>query len=108
MDPQAGCITVQDVDARERTEDLDRLLRIFMRDGRLTRLPAKASRRRLLLDHIVQSFEPGVRMTELEVNAVLRGFYPPDPVSLRRYLIDAALLTRQDGVYWRSGGYIEV
>jgi hypothetical protein len=96
------------VDGRESTEDLDRLLRIFMRDGQLTRLPAKAGRRRLLLDHIVQSFEPGVRMTELQVNAVLRGFYPPDPVSLRRYLIEAGLLSREDGVYWRSGGHVEV
>jgi hypothetical protein len=98
-------------DRRELTdqEQLERLLTIFMPDGeRLTRIPARESKRLPLLGYIARSFEPGVRMTEIEVNAVLRGFYPPDPVALRRYLVDAGHLTRQDGVYWRSGGYVEV
>jgi hypothetical protein len=29
-------------------------------------------------------------------------------VSLRRYLVDAGLMARDHGTYWRTGGYVEV
>ena len=32
----------------------------------------------------------------------------PDVAALRRYLVDEGLLTREVGVYWRIGGYVEV
>ncbi len=32
----------------------------------------------------------------------------PDVAALRRYLVDEGLLTREAGVYWRSGGTVEV
>jgi hypothetical protein len=41
------------------------------------------------------------------VNAILRSFYD-DYVTLRRYLIDAGLMAREDGIYWRTGGYVAV
>ncbi|MFS8479868.1 MAG: DUF2087 domain-containing protein [Micromonosporaceae bacterium] len=88
--------------------DPERVLRVFLKDGRLVAIPAKASKRRVLLEHIVCAFEPGVRMPEREVDAVLRAFYEPDWVSLRRYLVDEGLLSREDGWYWRTGGYVDV
>jgi hypothetical protein len=39
----------------------DQRLRVFVRRGRIETLPAKRSRRRLLLDKIAQGFEPGLR-----------------------------------------------
>jgi hypothetical protein len=33
-------------------------------------------------------------------------FYP-DHTTLRRYLVDEGLLTRAEGVYWRTGGRAE-
>jgi hypothetical protein len=36
-------------------------LRPFIRDGRITALPAKRDRRLLLLDQVAQAFEPGRR-----------------------------------------------
>ena len=30
----------------------------------------------------------------------------PDYATLRRYLVDEGLLTRADGVYWRTGGRV--
>ena len=47
-------------------------------------------------------------MTEREVDAVLRAFYEADWVSLRRMLIDADLMARSDGWYWRIGGWVDV
>ena len=89
-------------------DDRERVLRTFLRDGRLVSMPAKASKRRVVLEHIVAAFEPGVRIPEPEVDAVLRAFYEHDYVSLRRYLVDAGLMARDHGVYWRTGGYVEV
>lgn len=80
-----------------------KVLRSFLRDGRLVRMPAHRSKRRVLLDHVVQVFEPGQRYTEKEVDALLRAF-ADDYVTIRRYLVDEDLLSRDHGVYWRSGG----
>jgi hypothetical protein len=88
--------------------DQEKVLRTFLRDGRLVSIPAKAGKRRVLLEHIARAFEPGVRLPEREVDAVLRAFYEPDWVSLRRYLIDEGLMSREDGLYWRTGGPVDV
>src|SRR5438067_1845365 len=37
------------------------VLRAFIRDGRLVRLPAGRAKRRIVLEHIAACFEPGVR-----------------------------------------------
>ena len=39
----------------------DPRLRVFVDGGRIKTMPARQSRRRLLLDVIAQAFEPGVR-----------------------------------------------
>ncbi|KKK07727.1 DUF2087 domain-containing protein [Micromonospora sp. HK10] len=81
------------------------ILRTFLRDGALTRLPAQRGRRRVLLEHITdRSFETGVRYPERAVDDALRGWCEggtADHVTLRRYLIDERLLHRDHGVYWR-------
>lgn len=83
------------------------VLRVFVGAGRLRQMPAQRSKRRVVLEHIVASFEPGLRYPERAVDAVLRAWYD-DHVTLRRYLIDEQLLDREDGVYWRIGGYVDV
>jgi hypothetical protein len=87
------------------------LLRIFVPDGRLLRLPARRVRRRLVLEYLAQSFEPGRRFPEREVDAVLRAWCAGgevDHVTLRRYLLDEGLLSRDHGTYWRIGGWVDV
>jgi hypothetical protein len=83
------------------------VLRVFVRAGRLTQIPVARGKRRIVLEHIAANFEPGVRYPERDVDAVLRAWHP-DHASLRRYLIDEGLMTREKGVYWRSGGPVEV
>jgi hypothetical protein len=78
-----------------------------VRNGRLTSIPAQRSKRLIVLDHLVRVFEPGVRYPEREVNALLAVWHP-DVAALRRYLVDEGLLTREAGVYWRIGGYVDV
>jgi hypothetical protein len=83
----------------------DQRLRVFIRRGRIQTMPAKQSRRRLLLDKIAQGFEPGVRYPERRVSEFLGAMYA-DYAALRRYLVDEELLSRAGGEYWRSGGTV--
>ena len=79
-------------------------LRAFVRDGRITAMPAKRPRRRLLLDQVAQAFEPGRRYPEPVVDEILKAVFD-DHCALRRYLVDESFLSRTaDGIYWRSGG----
>lgn len=80
----------------------DAVLRTFISDGRLTQLPAARGKRRIVLRHIVATFEPGVKYPEREVDAALRAWHD-DYVTLRRYLIDEELMARESGIYWRTG-----
>jgi hypothetical protein len=43
---------------------------------------------------------------EAEVNAVLKSVYD-DHAALRRYLIDEGLMSRESGLYWRTGGTVD-
>jgi hypothetical protein len=56
-----------------------------------------------VLEHIVTTFEPGVKYPERDVDAVLRAWHPDCP-SPRRHLVDEELMAREGGVYWRIGG----
>jgi hypothetical protein len=85
----------------------DAVLSAFVRNGRLVSIPAQHGKRRVVLDHLVRVFEPGVRYPEREVNALLAVWHA-DVAALRRYLVDEGLLTREAGVYWRSGGPVDV
>ena len=81
----------------------DARLRVFVRGGRIDALPARRSRRRMLLAEVAQAFEPGVRYSERAVNQALAAMYP-DFAALRRYLVDEQFLDRDGGEYWRIGG----
>jgi hypothetical protein len=84
-----------------------RVLRNFLRDGRLTHLPMAPSKRRVVLDFLAGRFEPGRRYPEKEVNLLLGQFHG-DVASLRRALVDEDFLARDQGWYWRSGGSVNL
>ena len=83
----------------------DPRLRAFLGHGKIATIPARQSRRRLLLDTIAQAFEPGVRYSERRVGLFLAAMHD-DYAALRRYLVDEDFLSRADGQYWRSGGTV--
>lgn len=84
-----------------------RILRIFVRDGRLVQIPAVHSKRMVVLDWLANMFEPGQAYPENEVNERLAAVHA-DYAALRRYLVDDEFLHRRDGFYWRAGGTFEV
>ncbi len=89
------------------TEDEEAVLRSFFRDGRLTEIPAKRSKRRIVLERIALEFEPGVRYDERTVNATVGRFFT-DHAAVRRALVDEGFLDREHGEYWRTGGRVDV
>lgn len=85
------------------TADEVRTLQTFFTGNRLSRIPEKRAKRLVVLERLSQEFEPGVKYPERQVSFMLQLFHP-DFAALRRYLVDEGFLTREDGVYWRSGG----
>jgi hypothetical protein len=89
------------------SEDEESVLRTFFRNGRLVEIPAKESKRRIVLERIAVEFDPGVRYDENEVNVIVGRFFN-DYAALRRYLVDEGFLSRDHGAYWRTGGRVDV
>lgn len=87
--------------------EVARVLRAFVRNGELLSIPAVRSKRLVVLDWLAQRFEPGWRYPEKRVNEVLREVHE-DTAALRRGLVDEGFLDRAEGVYWRTGGSVEV
>jgi hypothetical protein len=86
----------------------DRVLGNFLdAEGRLHTIPTKQAKLLVVLDHLAQSFEPGMKYREAQVNEILAEFHP-DYAALRRYLVENGFLDRADNVYWRSGGTFDV
>ena len=96
--PREKYIPARDLDANTR-----KVLTAYLNaDGSLKHFPAQSSRQRIILDYLTAAFEPGRVYSEKEVNAILRRFHP-DTATIRRALVEAALLAREaDGSkYWR-------
>jgi hypothetical protein len=82
-----------------------RRVRALFSRGRLVEIPRAPELRLELLRHLAERFEPGRSYREAEVNALL-GEVHDDHAALRRYLVDAGLIGRDDdgATYWRAGG----
>lgn len=83
------------------TPEEEKVLATFVRDGRLVQIPARQGKKLVILRWLVERFEPGRSYPEPEVNERLRQVNP-DYAALRRYLVDAGLMQREGGVYWRT------
>ena len=83
----------------------ERVLRAFMEGDRVRAIPARHSKRQVILDLLAQDFEPGIRYSEKQVNLIL-GRRFADTAALRRHLVDDGFLEREGGAgsYWRAGG----
>ena len=77
-----------------------KVLRSFMRHGRLVSLPAQRKKRDVILEKLAEEFEFGRDYPEREVNLRLAEFFD-DFFTLRRELIGRGLMTRDKGIYRR-------
>jgi hypothetical protein len=77
-----------------------KVLRTFMRNGRLLQIPAQLKKWQVILEKVVELFEFGRTYTEKEVNFILLDVHE-DVASLRRGMIEEGLMTRDHGIYQR-------
>ena len=78
-----------------------KVLKTFFRHGRLVGVPAQLKKRQIILEKLVEEFEPDRDYPEIEVNRVLVEFHE-DVASLRREFISFKLMKRTArGVYRR-------
>jgi len=94
--PQPGLSGAVEQDAYR-----EKVLRTFFKNGRLTQLPAQHKKRLVVLEKLLEEFEPGRPYEEREVNAILFEFND-DVATLRREMIDNRLMTRDKGIYIRA------
>jgi DNA-binding transcriptional ArsR family regulator len=83
-------------------DEADKVLRSYLEGERLTQIPAKHSKRMILLAWLADKFEIGMKYPEKIVNEMLKQYHP-DCASLRRALVDHGFMQREGGVYWRIG-----
>ena len=89
-------------DELRRLTDEERVIRAFVKDGRLVSIPAKPRKRELLLLYLLDVAFPDDRVyEEREVNQRLALLHR-DVSALRRYLVDGGLMTRDAGIYRRA------
>lgn len=98
--PEAAAAVITDGPWSDQEKNI---LRRFFSGARLSEIPTSTKKRRLVLERLAQEFEPGLRYQERDVNFTLQLFHE-DYVSLRRYMVEEDILTRAEGVYWRTGG----
>lgn len=70
----------------------------FFRYGKLTALPVQRKKREIVLAYIAKRFEQGRDYTEKEIDGAIHEFFD-DHCTLRREMIAAGLMTRENGIY---------
>jgi ArsR family transcriptional regulator, arsenate/arsenite/antimonite-responsive transcriptional repressor len=76
-----------------------KVLRAFLVDGRLVRIPAQHKKRQVILRFLARTdFRPDEEVPEREVNMRL-ALRHPDVASLRRYLVESGYMERGGGIY---------
>lgn len=94
--PQAGLSAQVEEDAYRH-----KVLKTFVKHGRIIQIPAQLKKKLVLLEHILNEFEPGVTYTEMQVNRILLEFNE-DVAQLRRDLVDYGYMERASGIYRRT------
>ncbi|MFL5627645.1 MAG: metalloregulator ArsR/SmtB family transcription factor [Ktedonobacteraceae bacterium] len=91
----ASLVDNVEADAWER-----KVLRDFFDGTRLKEMPASRKKRDVIIKWFATLFAPGVKYKEAEVNEIIQRHHP-DSASIRRELIGAHFLQRENGIYWR-------
>lgn len=89
------------IDALDWDEADKKILRDYTRDGQLTQIPTKDKKCMVIMRWLATRFQPDVRYTEKQVNAILTEVFA-DYASLRRMMIDFGFMRRErgGGDYW--------
>ncbi len=76
----------------------------FIKNGRLTNLPAQRKKRIYILEFFLQKFDANRIYTEAEVNVIIQRYYD-DFCTIRREFIINKMMNRDAGHYRRNSAY---
>ena len=79
----------------------EKVLKIFMKKGRLSKLPVQHKKKLIILDEFVKKFNAGKEYEENEVDTIINQVYD-DHCTIRRLLIDEGIMKRKNQIYWLS------
>lgn len=77
----------------------NKVLKSFMKEGRITRLPVQHKKKKILLDEIVKLFGTKIKFTEKEVDDIIHSTFD-DHCTIRRLLIEEGIMKRDGQNYW--------
>nr|MBN2277782.1 DUF2087 domain-containing protein [candidate division Zixibacteria bacterium] len=83
----------------------EKIIGNFVKNGRVTALPAQRKKRKYILEYILRHFDLDRVYTEKEVNNIISGHFE-DYCTVRREFIMERMMTRSQGKYHRNGTYI--
>lgn len=82
----------------------EKIEQFFRADGTLISIPAKNSKKLLILQKIAAELSPGLRYPEKELNQIIAKFHD-DTAAIRRHMIEFGILERnKESVYWLPNG----
>jgi len=79
----------------------ERILRTWVKNGRIVDIPAQEKKKQILIRWLAGQIDTDRRWTEKEFNTWLKA-YNEDFATLRRYLVDAGYMARENSIYWRT------
>lgn len=89
-----------DIQAQRDAAYREKVVSTFFRYDKLVSIPAQRKKRRICLEVIAESFEPGRAYDEKEVNEILLRFHD-DYCTIRREMICEGIMQRAGGLYTR-------
>lgn len=91
--------TQPDVQSLRQQQYREKVLQNHFEYGKLKTIPVQRKKRRIVLEKIAESFEPGKVYPEKEVNLIIADFHD-DFCTLRRELIAEGIMARDKNEYW--------
>ncbi|HEY3524353.1 MAG TPA: DUF2087 domain-containing protein [Candidatus Limnocylindrales bacterium] len=100
--PSPDVVPAATATGRVLDRDETRILRSFLARGRLRSIPVAGRKREVVLRYLLDAVFPDeTDRPERDVNDALRQYHE-DVAALRRYLVDAGLVSRERGIYRRA------
>lgn len=76
-----------------------KVLKAFMKNKRLIKLPVQHKKKMIILDEFVKKFKTGKKYSENEIDGIINETYD-DHCTIRRLLIEEGIMQRENQIYW--------
>ncbi len=103
LTPEQAAVHGAAGDEDEESRFRAKVIRDFFTGDRLRDIPAQRKRRVIVLQHLMERFDPERTYKESEVNELLRPAHD-DVATLRRELVDYGYMQRDRGIYQMTRG----